>query len=98
MSEKCQRCGEVGQNMRTLHLSCLYDLMELGIPFDIVYLQSVGIAVKHRIYTLRVCKGCRAEWLQSVKQWFNTPRADNLDSNGIVTIPVSGYGVEDDIT
>jgi len=96
MCEKCQRCGEVGQDMRTLLLSCLYDLGELDIPFDIVYLQSMGIAVKHRIYTLRICKGCRAEWLQSVKQWFNTSRAENLDSNGIVTIPLSNFGVEDD--
>jgi hypothetical protein len=25
----------------------------------------------HPFYTLRVCKDCRASWMQSIKDWFN---------------------------
>lgn len=31
--ECCDRCGEVGEDRRTLSLACFYDLTELGIPF-----------------------------------------------------------------
>lgn len=33
MSEKCQRCGEDGEDRRTLNMSCFYDMSELRIPF-----------------------------------------------------------------
>ena len=33
MSEKrCERCGEVGYDRRTLWMACLYDMQELNIP------------------------------------------------------------------
>ena len=35
MSEdKCARCGEFGDDRRTLWMSCLYDMSELGIPLE----------------------------------------------------------------
>ena len=35
MSEgKCARCGEIGDDRRTLWMSCLYDMSELGIPLE----------------------------------------------------------------
>jgi hypothetical protein len=34
MSEKCQRCGEEGEDRRTLFHSCFYDMDELHIPFE----------------------------------------------------------------
>ena len=32
--EKCQRCGSVGSDRRTLSMSCLYDMGELGLPLS----------------------------------------------------------------
>ena len=32
--DKCQRCGEVGEDRRTIHMAAFYQLDELGIPFD----------------------------------------------------------------
>jgi hypothetical protein len=32
--EKCDRCGEVGQDRRTLWMACLYKMSELGLPFE----------------------------------------------------------------
>lgn len=33
MSEKCQRCGEEGEDRRTLVMACFYKMSELGLPF-----------------------------------------------------------------
>ncbi len=33
MSDKCIRCGSVGQDRRTLWMACFYEMGELGIPF-----------------------------------------------------------------
>lgn len=32
--EKCQRCGEVGEDRRTLWMACLYDMQELPMPLE----------------------------------------------------------------
>lgn len=29
----CQRCGEVGEDRRTLWMACFYEMQELGLPF-----------------------------------------------------------------
>ena len=34
MSEKCHRCGSVGEDRRTLWMACFYAMSELGIPFE----------------------------------------------------------------
>jgi len=31
--EKCRRCGELGQDRRTLRMDCYYDMSELKLPF-----------------------------------------------------------------
>lgn len=28
---------------------------------------------QYQFYTLRVCKSCRADWMDSITQWFNQP-------------------------
>jgi len=30
----------------------------------------------HPMFTLRVCKGCRAEWMQAIKEWYRAPPGD----------------------
>ncbi len=32
--EVCQRCGESGEDRRTLYMSCFYKMSELGLPFE----------------------------------------------------------------
>lgn len=32
--EKCQKCGEFGEDRRTLWMSCFYAMQELGLPFE----------------------------------------------------------------
>lgn len=73
--ETCQRCGEQGPDLRTLWMACLYEMSEIGLPFELV---SNG---DRKFYTLRVCKDCRASWMQAIQSWFQNPE-DNSDPVG----------------
>lgn len=109
--EKCDRCGEVGQDRRTLWMACLYDMWELGLPFEEIAVRGVSKNVTqgrpprgsfgneavtaflkepaeipsgdkayilNRFFTLRVCKDCRADWMQVIQGWFDTkPRRES---------------------
>lgn len=44
-NDKCARCGEVGDDRRTLWMACLYDMLELKLPFVQKAIQ--GIVMKH---------------------------------------------------
>jgi len=42
---------------------------------------------KHKFYTLRVCKRCRAEWMMAIQAWFDTPGTPDEsddDNSGLV--------------
>lgn len=100
--DKCQRCGEEGEDRRTLHMACLYAMDELGLPFgqyriDGEHCQWVGEKKRtvpfsslpwvtpvfakptgkksakgqHQYFTLRVCKSCRASWMDAIRVWFD---------------------------
>lgn len=48
-----------------------------------------GVLRPQQLFTLRVCKRCRAEWLAAIRQWFHTaPEGEDRDSDG----PVGGCG------
>ena len=73
MSEKCDRCEEVGEDRRTLWHKCFYEMSELKIPFTKKETED-GI-----FYLLRVCKECRADWLYILEYWFSTkPKIERL--------------------
>ena len=63
MSDYCQRCKVPDEELRTLWMSCFYEMGELGLPFKIEVNGS-------EFYTLQVCKECRADWLHQIKHWF----------------------------
>ncbi len=64
--ERCQRCGIVGQDRRALFMACFYEMQELNINFQ---KQNIDGQI---FYTLRVCKDCRAKWMESIQHWFNS--------------------------
>lgn len=102
--EVCQRCGQEGEDRRTLWMACFYEMGELGLPFEQYTLfhakleeltpakepgrlnlgdgktitiragtvKSNGELSPRGFYTLRVCKGCRADWLRAIKAWFDS--------------------------
>ena len=78
MSEKCQRCEEVDEDRRTLWMACFYEMNEMGLPFEKQRIRDpekkiADIPFAHEFYTLRVCKTCRADWMESIKAWFQNP-------------------------
>lgn len=121
MSDKCARCGEVGEDRRTLWMACLYAMEELGIPLDQRFLFHAELddcqgddgerphvepygeplasqmimrpsRVRHSgelcakpLYTLCVCKQCRADWMMAIKRWFAEKPEWMDDENGVPT-------------
>ena len=82
--ETCQRCGENDYDRRTLWMACFYKMSELDLPFREItmfghrkleineHIESTPIeSSEHLYYTLRVCKDCRADWMQAIKKWFD---------------------------
>lgn len=100
--ERCARCGDWGEDGRTLWMACFYDMSELGIPLEEDALFAADLETLHkatepaavqlpdgrqvnitagtvtcdgeltpmRLYKMRVCKACRAEWLGAIKRWY----------------------------
>ena len=77
--DTCARCGVVSVDCRTLWHACLYDMSETGIPFVPVILDEGGVT--RTFYTLRVCNGCRADWLRSIQKWFETKPDTEVDDD-----------------
>lgn len=101
--ERCVKCGDVGEDRRTLWMACFYAMHEMKeVPFEQLMLKGgvphnyegdetipdgvlkghafpkysaepSGKAMDRAFYTLRVCKGCRSDWMQAVRSWFLTP-------------------------
>jgi len=62
MSDKCQRCGERGEDRRTLYMACLYAMHELGLPFKQLAIQ--GEVLRHtgsKKKNIGILKGIRVD-------------------------------------
>lgn len=68
--DRCDCCGEYGQDRRTLSMACEYNMDELDIPFTKKVFENVPSFGKDSLYTLLVCKSCRADWLEAIMVWF----------------------------
>ena len=104
--EKCDRCGILGHDRRTLWMACFYEMSELGVPFEKVGIHGCVMAIDARFqsgrrpdsdelekatgrtfYTLRVCKGCRSEWMGAIKTWFRAQPGDASRWNNDASTP-----------
>lgn len=116
MDETCQRCGETGEDRRTLWMACFYAMDEMKevpfkehmrkggtlhertgsrewrlsgrrdeAPLQIPEYAANGTAARDQaFYTLRVCKGCRADWMGAIGKWFTaTPEVRTGCGSGI---------------
>lgn len=86
--EKCKKCDVDGEgDLLTLKMECFYDMSELGLPFE----------GDNKIFTLEVCKGCRDDWMQAIRRWFEEPPSDSpeyirrqfCDNRGFISKPSS---------
>lgn len=75
--ETCQRCGEYGEDRRTLRIECLYQLSELDIPWrDREPSRADG-------YRVVICKECRASFLRTLEEWWKSPESRESTGTGV---------------
>jgi NMD protein affecting ribosome stability and mRNA decay len=86
--ETCQRCGQEGHDRRSLLMSCFYAMDELNVPF------TQHIIDNRTFFVLRVCKDCRASWMQTIEKWFNTPDEPSQPVENGILIRRLGVPVE----
>ena len=108
MSELCVKCGEHGEDRRTLWMACFYAMDELPIPFQQVQVKGTVHELERLeskpmfeggpvasfpvfkeeadseersliLYTLRVCKNCRADWMNAQEAWFKAPASEEMN-------------------
>ena len=48
----------------------------LGMKVAIYETQGDSKRVERAFYTMRVCKNCRADWLEAIRAWFNAKPTD----------------------
>lgn len=99
MNEKCQKCNEEHDDLRTLWMACFYEMMELNIPFEMETIIEGGVYdghpnQSHNFYTLRVCKGCRADWMTTIKIWWDAPLKKEKSCGSGIFIRQNGANVE----
>ena len=74
----CQRCGEeVGGDIRTLTMSCSYDISEYLSQLRVAKLGGINM------YSLDICKDCRASWLDTLQRWFLSAEVKETIGSGI---------------
>jgi len=122
------RCGEIGEDRRTLWMACFYAMEELDIPFEqkilfiadeedcepakdpvVIDLPSPenhkltleagtvrckGELTPRGVYTLRVCKNCRAEWMNMIETWFKAGKTIDKPTGTGVYMRRNGANVE----
>ena len=88
MTDKCQRCNEEQDDLRTLFMSCFYEMNELELPFEIVETGKINS------YTLRVCKRCRSDWLHFIRMWFHIKLPEHNEVGSGIFIRDFGHNRE----
>lgn len=80
----CQLCHAHGPDKRSLFVGCFYDVKEV-VP-EFIELRETPIADRHQNeFYLRICKSCRASFLQFLHKWAQmriARRGRNMDHDG----------------
>lgn len=89
----CQKCKKEDDELRTIWMSCFYDMNELEIPFENIDFNHGEFPIK--FFTLLVCKACRSTWLKTIKAWYETTIQTESCGSGIF---VREFGATVEIT
>ena len=65
----CMICGDQDLDRRSLFLDCFYNIKE-AVP-EAIDLADCSAEVNTRGFYLRICKDCRSELLQHLRDWRN---------------------------
>lgn len=86
IGEMCQICRTPGNDRRTLALRYFYELQEVSDLF--------APDPATNLYTIRTCKGCRAVFLDLLRQWITSGGRlahRNLNEDGIECITLEEW-------
>jgi len=86
----CMLCWAYGADKRSLILTCLYDIGEMGPEF--IDLGECTGPLKDRGFYLRICKSCRSKFLGYLQRW----RDEQVGLRDLAKDHDGGLLVEDD--
>ena len=87
----CQVCGEdAGGDIRHVGVECFYDLSEISGKLTIQTATRIPSGQEVRIYSIKVCKGCRSVFMVDYLKHFiehggGIRRQKNLDTDACET-------------
>lgn len=59
-------------DLRTLRIGCLYDLREASPLFEPVKATIEGVDHPQTLWTMRICKDCRATFIRNLRHFVDT--------------------------
>ncbi len=69
LGTKCARCGKFTKDIKTLYMDYDYEMSKFNAPFR-THAGPDLLDSNEKIYTLKVCKSCRAAWVKAIVDWF----------------------------
>ena len=75
--EKCVRCGDVGEDRRTLWMACFYAMQELHVPFEQVMLRGT----RHKYLGEKVIRPAATREDGAVFPEFSVPEYDETPTS-----------------
>lgn len=81
--ERCDRCGIVGEDRRTLEMRCG---AKMNNPDDPMMPYIPFVPFGNRFHTLRVCKQCRADWIAAIGRWFAEGKREDTETDETASV------------
>lgn len=84
--EKCQRCGGIGPDRRRIAIACnSVNLVEcLNFPLLGKSDYARDNAPTFKWHQLLVCKHCRADWLEVMRNWYAEKHRERIVNDSFV--------------
>lgn len=78
--DTCALCAAPdGPDLRTLRIGCLYDLSEVSDLFQPVLAQIDRVEKQQTLWTMKICKDCRGDFMGVLRQFIDTQMATMVD-------------------
>lgn len=82
MTDTCALCATTeyeSGDLRTLRIGCFYDLTEVSDKFTPVAATIEGVDRPQNLYSMRICKDCRGDFMGLLRQFIDTQMSTVVD-------------------